>query len=231
MSSESFQLAGQTVDIVRSPRARRMRLAVDPRSGRVRLTLPKRASMREGVRWAGEQAAWVAREAAKLPEAEKIAPGMALSVAGEHVTLRWEPTASRVPKRVENTVIVGGALTELRPRILRWLQREARRVLEAETREIGVLAGVDIGRVGIGDPHARWGSCSSKGDIRYSWRLILAPTHVRRATVAHEVAHRVHMNHSPAFHALVAALYGVDPKPARLWLRTHGAALHWFGRA
>ncbi|WP_294296983.1 M48 family metallopeptidase, partial [uncultured Sphingomonas sp.] len=91
-------------------------------------------------------------------------------------------------------------------------------------------AGVTVSAVGVGDTRSRWGSCASTGAIRYSWRLILAPPAVRRATVAHEVAHRVHMNHSPAFHALVADLYGRDPTPERRWLKTNGAALHWFGR-
>ncbi len=231
MTVESFQLAGQTISIIRSPRARQMRLVVDPRSGDVRLTLPKRGSLREAMRWANAQADWVRQEAAKRPVIEDILPGMTLHVAGDVLALRWEATASAIPKRVGSTLLVGGDLAELRQRVLRWLKREALRVLTAETREIGARAGVAIGRVGIGDPIGRWGSCSAKGDVRYSWRLILAPAHVRRATVAHEVAHRTHMNHSPAFHALAAALYGDDPKPARQWLRTHGNALHWFGRA
>ena len=87
-----------------------------------------------------------------------------------------------------------------------------------------------MARVGIGDPLSRWGSCSSGGTIRYSWRLVMAPDFVRRATVAHEVAHLVHMNHGPVFHALVAELHGADPRPARLWLRREGAGLHGIGR-
>ncbi|MDP8994550.1 MAG: M48 family metallopeptidase, partial [Pseudomonadota bacterium] len=85
-------------------------------------------------------------------------------------------------------------------------------------------------RVAVGDPISRWGSCSSSAAIRYSWRLILAPDWVRRATVAHEAAHLVHMNHGPAFHALVGELLGEDPRPAWLWLRREGAALHRIGR-
>ena len=113
---------------------------------------------------------------------------------------------------------------------MRWLKRHALDVLSRETAEYAAKAGVAVTRVGVGDPTSRWGSCSSSGAIRYSWRLILAPDHVRRATVAHEVAHRVHMNHSPRFHALVEQLFGADPKPARLWLRREGAGLHRFGR-
>src|SRR5204863_125476 len=99
-----------------------------------------------------------------------------------------------------------------------------------ETAEYAERAGVTVTKVSIGDPRGRWGSCASSGQIRYSWRLLLAPSHVRRSTVAHEVAHRIHMNHSPAFHRVVAELYEGDPERARAWLRRNGAALHWYGR-
>jgi predicted metal-dependent hydrolase len=56
--------------------------------------------------------------------------------------------------------------------------------------------------------------------------LIMAPDHVRRATVAHEVAHLRHMDHSPAFHALVDELHDGDVAAARHWLRAHGRDLH-----
>jgi predicted metal-dependent hydrolase len=128
-------------------------------------------------------------------------------------------------------VEVGGPVESLETRLLRWLKEEARTLLSSETIEFASLAGVPVGRVGIGDPVSRWGSCSASGDIRYSWRLILAPDFVRRATVAHEVAHRTHMNHSSAFHAHVAELLGKDPAPARDWLRRNGPALHRIARA
>lgn len=115
-------------------------------------------------------------------------------------------------------------------RVIAWAKRRARETLEHETLEIAAVARVGIGRIGVGDPRARWGSCAVNGDIRYSWRLIMAPVFVRRSTVAHEVAHRIHMDHSPAFHALAAKLYGGDPNEARSWLRAHGSALHWVGR-
>jgi predicted metal-dependent hydrolase len=115
-------------------------------------------------------------------------------------------------------------------RLLRWMRAEAKAVLDAETRAIAGAANIEVAEVSVGDPRARWGSCSSNGNIRYSWRLILMPDHVRRSIVAHEVAHRVHMDHSRAFHRLEAELFGADPRTARAWLRAHGARLHWFGR-
>ncbi|MBR7518504.1 DUF45 domain-containing protein, partial [Mycobacterium tuberculosis] len=80
-------------------------------------------------------------------------------------------------------------------RVEAWLRREALRLLSADTADYAARAGVTVARVAVGDPRGRWGSCAASGAIRYSWRLALAPAAVRRATAAHEVAHRLHMNH------------------------------------
>lgn len=221
----------RSLTILRSPRARQMRLVVDPRDGTVRLTLPRRAALGHGLTWAETKRGWIEAQLAQLPQADPIADGMLFCVGGDMLRLDWSPGYPRNPLRVGDALRIGGPRDGLALRLLRWLKREARRVFEAETHEYAAKAGVMVPGVGIGDPVSRWGSCAASGNIRYSWRLILAPRFVRRATIAHEVAHRVHMNHSREFHALVRALFGEDPAVARRWLKTNGPALHWFGRA
>lgn len=208
-----------------------MRLSVDPRSGAIRLSLPPRAALKPALAWVETQRVWIERQLGRLPEARPFAHGESLCVAGEPLVIDWSPERPRTIRRAGGQLLVGGPREALGNRLLRWLKREAIDLLTRETHEFAALAGVTVGRIGVGDPRSRWGSCASSGDIRYSWRLILTPAFVRRATVAHEVAHRVHMNHGPAFHALVAELLGADPAPARAWLRAHGASLHWIGRA
>ncbi|MFA5969851.1 MAG: SprT family zinc-dependent metalloprotease [Sphingomonas sp.] len=218
------------LDIIRHPRARRTRLSVDPASGRVRLTLPPRVSEAAGLRWAEGHKGWIEAQCERLPAPRPFVDGAVLSVDDAELTIRWRATGPRRGERMGDLLVIGGPLDGLSRRIVAWLKREALVLLSAETAEYAAAAGVEVSTVAIGDPRGRWGSCSSSGAIRYSWRLVLAPAWVRRATVAHEVAHRVHMNHSPSFHALVARLYGADPTPARAWLRRHGAQLHWLGR-
>jgi hypothetical protein len=218
------------VEVVRNARARTMRLAIDPRSGKVRLTLPPRASLKKALAWAEEQRGWIERQRARLPEGRPFAPGARIPIRGEEVEIVWPAGTARIPRRAGPELHCGGPREGLERRVERWLRSEALRLLSEETAEYAEKAGVRVTGVAIGDPRARWGSCASSGAIRYSWRLLLAPDFVRRATVAHEVAHRVHMNHGPAFHALVEQLFGEDPAPARTWLRKHGAALHWIGR-
>ena len=219
------------LDIIRSPRARHMRLAVDPRDGSVRLTLPERAPIGSALKWAETKRYWVEAQLARLPQFIPIENGMMIAMGGDSLTLDWNAAHPRNPARVGDRLRVGGSFDEISLRLVRWLKREAKALFEIETHHYAVKAGVTVACVGIGDPVSRWGSCSASGDIRYSWRLILAPCHVRRATIAHEVAHRVHMNHGAAFHALVRSIFEGDPGLARVWLKNHGASLHWFGRS
>lgn len=216
--------------VLRSDSARQMRLAVDPRTGSVRLTLPRRARLDHGLLWAETKRSWIETQLARLPGVKPIINGMTLDVAGEALTLDWSPTLPRRVRREGGRLLIGGPSEQMNGRLLRWLRDQARALLTQETLEYAGKIGVTVSAVSVGDPISRWGSCAASGRIRYSWRLILAPDFVRRATVAHEVAHRIHMNHGPAFHALVEELLGVDPAPARKWLRAHGATLHWFGQ-
>ena len=227
-----FEAAGRRRQLIirSSPQARRMRLAVDPRDGGVYLTLPKRASVRHGLAWAEEKRAWIEAELSRLPMGEPIMAGGTVPLEGTPTLIDWQLDASRTVRRTEDRLIVGGPAELLAGRVMRWLRREALDVLRAETQEYAAKADIAIGTVGVGDPKGRWGSCSGSGDIRYSWRLILAPPEVRRATVAHEVAHRLHMDHSPAFHAAVTRLFGRNPDKEVRWLRDNGSRLHWVGR-
>lgn len=218
------------IEIVRHPRARRARLRLDPATGALRLTLPKRAALAPALKWVDDHRSWIAEQRAKLPVPRPFVPGAIIPIGDSSVTVIWSESAPRRIIRDGIMLHCGGPAEGLSRRITTWLRREALRLLSAETAEFAGRLHVSVGGVAVGDPRGRWGSCSTSGVIRYSWRLILAPDHVRRATVAHEVAHRVHMNHGPDFHALVGQLVGGDAETSRDWLRHHGAGLHWFGR-
>jgi predicted metal-dependent hydrolase len=195
------------------------------------LTVPKRSSRRNALAWAEGHRDWIEAQLADVAPVTRLVPGASLPLHDKPHRIDWSPERPRTPRVESDRLIAGGPEAGLEARLLRWLKRHALDRLAAETAEFAAKAGVRVARVGVGDPLSRWGSCSATGGIRYSWRLILAPEWVRRATVAHEVAHRVHMNHGPAFHRLVELLLDGDPKPARLWLRRHGPSLHRIGGA
>ena len=223
--------AADAFEVVRHARARSLKLSLDPVTGRARLTLPRRAALQPALAWAQGKADWLAAQRARLPSARPFVDGATIPFGDEMLTISWIPGPRRSALREGDRLLLQGPAETIGRRVGLWLRREALALLSRETAEIAAMAGVAVTRVAVGDPRGRWGSCAGTGVIRYSWRLILAPGFVRRATVAHEVAHRVHMNHGPAFHALAASLFGDDPAPARTWLRQHGAGLHWVGRS
>ncbi len=206
-----------------------MRLSVDPRTRSVLLIVPKRVSRRSALAWASGHRAWIEAALADIPAGTAFAPGATVPLYGLPHRIDWDPALPRRIDKGDGRLVMGGPAEGLERRLLRWLKAHALDLLDRETREYAVKAGVMASRVGIGDPVSRWGSCSSSGAIRFSWRLILVPDFVRRATVAHEVAHLVHLDHGGEFHALVAQLLDADPRPARAWLKREGAALHRIG--
>lgn len=78
-----------------------------------------------------------------------------------------------------------------------------------------------IGCVKLKYNHSNWGSCSSKGNINLSTRLLFAPAWVRDYVIIHELAHLIEMNHSPRFWKIVADILP-DYKQAERWLKTKG---------
>ncbi|WP_256926540.1 M48 family metallopeptidase [Sphingomonas sp. TZW2008] len=231
MSATCDPVTSEAIDVVRHPTARRAKLVFDPLSGRVRLTIPRRASAKAALAWAAGYGDWIAAQRAKLPLPRPFVDGATIPFGDDVLTIAWVAGASRIVRRDGDRLCLSGPPETIARRVESWLRREALRLLGEDTAFYAARAGVRVEKVAIGDPRGRWGSCSGSGAIRYSWRLVLAPEAVRRATAAHEVAHRVHMDHSPSFHALVAALYGADPTPHRQWLRRNGAQLHWYGRS
>ena len=214
------------VRLVHHAQSRRYKLIFDGARGELRLTLPRRASAARALKWASEQQDWLAAQVGKADPPVLVAPGATVPLFGVPRRIEWSPAAPRAVRLADDALVVGGPAETVGRRIERWLKAEALAIMERESREIADRAGLRVGRVGVGDPRSRWGSCTHDGDLRYSWRLVMAPNHVRRATVAHEVAHLQHMDHSPAFHALVDTLHDSDVGMARAWLRREGRGLH-----
>ena len=228
--SNVAEVAGVPLTVRVHPRARRLKLRFDDKHGGLLLTVPPRTSRRAALAWAESQRDWVAAQLTCQPAAQPLAPGALIPFDGEDVRLEWGETVGRSVRRVGNVLVSGGPREGFERRIDAWLKARARDALSLETAEIAAAAGVTVRAVSIGDADSRWGSCSAAGAIRYSWRLILAPPHVRRFVVAHEVAHRLHMDHSPAFKAAEARLYGGPVASARLLLRRLSPVLRRVGR-
>jgi predicted metal-dependent hydrolase len=218
------------IDVRPLKSARRLRLRFDEASRTLKLTCPLRTSRRSALAWALDQRDWIEKQLDRAEPAEPFTPGATIPLEGEEVRILWDPSGRRTPVLVEGELSVGGPETGVARRIELFLKRRALDVMSEEVSEYSAAAGVTASSVSVGDAGTRWGSCSSQGKIRLSWRLILAPPNVRRFVVAHEVAHLVHLDHSAKFKALEARLYGPGLSEAKAALRRVGPRLRRLGR-
>lgn len=83
------------------------------------------------------------------------------------------------------------------------IKKEAKKYFFEKTKYFSDLMGLSYGRITITGAKTRFGSCSSKGNISYSYRLMLYPEALREYVVVHELAHILEMNHSKKFYAIV----------------------------
>jgi predicted metal-dependent hydrolase len=187
-------------------------------------------SRRTALEWAGKQSDWVEAQLSAIEPSEPFHPGATIPFEGRPIQLHWESGLARTPQLVGEKLACGGPIDAFAARIERYLRDVARSRLSDATAETARRAGVTVRSVSVGDAGSRWGSCSASGSIRYSWRIILAPPHLLNWLVAHEVAHRRHLNHGPQFQALEAELYGADVASARAELRRLGPRLKRVGR-
>ena len=84
-----------------------------------------------------------------------------------------------------------------------WLRTEGAERFQQRTAFWAARMKVTYGRITIRDQRTRWGSCSSRGNLNFNWKLVLMPPELLDYVVVHELAHRKEMNHSPRFWAIV----------------------------
>lgn len=218
-----------------SGRAKRIGLRIDLGSGGAVLTVPRGAPLKHAIRFAQENAGWLASNIAKQPKRISFEDGTVIPVLGREIRIRHCPDKRRGvwiqgDETEDDTpaLCVSGDADHLTRRVTDWLKRRAREEVSPRARSHARMLDRQVAKITIRDTTSRWGSCSSKASLSFSWRLVLAPEPVLDYVCAHEAAHLVEMNHSPAFWRLVGDLVG-DWEPHRRWLKRHGAGLHRFG--
>lgn len=102
--------------------------------------------------------------------------------------------------------------------VKKWYRQQAGIVVAARVEYYQKALKEDVGTVRIKDVRSRWGSCSSKRNLNFNWRLVMAPPEALDYVVVHELCHLKEMNHSPAFWRLVEGILP-DYRKQREWLK------------
>ena len=205
----------------RNARAKRFSLRVSRADGRVSLSLPTWAPEAEALAFLRAREDWVRSHLDTAASVQSARIGAMVPVCG--IPREVVAGQGRAARFTEGRIEVPEGPRE-GPRIKALLTAMAReRLTDATARHANAL-GRPYGRITLRDPRARWGSCSSKGDLMFSWRLIMAPPEVLDYVAAHEVAHLAEMNHSDRFWTICRRLCPGTDKHRR-WIRTNGAEL------
>ena len=222
------EVAGRLLPVVlkRTAQARRMTMRLAPDGSEVRITLPRWARSAEALDFANKRKGWLAGQLAAVPEKVSLGHGAELSFLGEVRTIVHDPAAPRRIRAEQGEIRLGGPVESLTARLTRWLEGEALRLVSEDLAHYCAVAGQPVPKISLSRARRRWGSCAHDGTIRINWRLVMAPATVRRSVVAHEVAHLVHFDHSPEFHAFLDRIFEDDIRAANRWLKRHGKQLY-----
>ena len=106
----------------------------------------------------------------------------------------------------------------------RWYRARAHEILVERVQYYAAEHGFKFQGIRINSARTRWGSCSAKGSLNFSWRLILAPMESVDYVVVHELVHTQIHNHSQRFWREVESIMP-DYKVRRMWLKKHGPEL------
>jgi len=225
-----LEIAGRTLPlrIVESDRAKRLILRIETGGQALRVTVPAGVPAREVDRFVERHHGWLEQRLAKVPVKPQVRPGTKLPLRGVPHLIVHEP-GSRGSVSIgevdgQPALIVHGDRTHLPRRLADFLKREAKKDIELLVARHTATVGRKAKTVKFRDTSSRWGSCTSDGNLSFSWRIMMAPPLIIDYLVAHEVAHLKEMNHGPKFWKLCGDLCPRTDE-AKAWLKRNGSAL------
>ena len=168
-------------------------------------------------------------------QSQAVTPKPKEYVSGESFTYLGRNYRLKVSRGTDRGVkLMGGYLEvglpkkpkdgDVRNALVAWYEEHALKRLTEKTARYSGIIGVLPNSISVRNYKSRWGSCSSKGDISYNWRIIIAPHNIVDYVVVHELCHLKHPNHSPAYWKSVKREFS-DYEVCRQWLKNHGGSL------
>lgn len=214
--------------VVENARAKRLTLRIDAGGQSLRVTIPPGLRQGEVKRFLDRHHDWLELKLSRLPDRPQLRAGVKMPLRGRPHLIIHQPgkrgTVTAGIKDSEPVLYVHGEETHLPRRLADFLKREAKKDIEPLVAKHSASVGRPAKTIRFKDTSSRWGSCTSEGNLSFSWRIMMAPPTVIDYLVAHEVAHLREMNHGPDFWALCRELCPRTDE-ARSWLKRNGSAL------
>ncbi len=213
----------------KSRRARRISLKIDAEKG-LRVIIPAHAKVNvdDILR---EKQPWIQKHLAKFAPRRQYISGETLPLYGRDSLLQVAVSIEtrRVSVSHKNEVFLVKIPAALKPAARRetvrsalesWYRQEAKWYIPQETALLAQQLGFSYQAITIRGQKTRWGSCSSRGNLNFNWRLVMAPQSAIEYVIIHELCHLKVPNHSTQFWSLVAQFCPDYPTHVE-WLRNH----------
>jgi predicted metal-dependent hydrolase len=221
-----------TVEINKLVRSRRRTIAlVVETDSTLTVRAPLTMSEREILAFVASHAAWIQKNQARLsritpPPPKQYRQGESFPFLGNEFPLVI--TSATRPALLftgDHFHLSRSALPQARELFIRWYRQEARRILTERVNYLAASHGFHYSNLRISSARTRWGSCSSRGTLSFTWRLILAPRQVIDYVILHELVHTRIRDHSRNFWQHLAKL---EPgyKQHVIWLKKYGKNLN-----
>jgi len=135
---------------------------------------------------------------------------------GDNYTIKMS-NVSRIKISGENIIIPRGSKKE---KVAAWLKKEAKKLIRERLDMYARFMGVRYSALRISGARTRWGSCSGRNSLSFTWRLIMCPVQAVDYVIVHELSHITHKDHSPGFWAMVKSVIP-DFKEQKNWLKSN----------
>jgi hypothetical protein len=223
----------QIDEIIRRKR-KTIALVIQP-DGRLVVRAPQHATQAQIDAAVREHSQWIAKKRAQLRQTPP-APPPARFVEGERFRYLGQTYPLAIVERQRPALLFSDGFFMARRALPRaaqvfqaWYRAQAAGWIGARLGQLASLHGFRYQRVRISSARTRWGSCSPRGVLSFTWRLVLAPPDVIDYVIVHELAHLEINNHSAQFWARVKSLMP-DYAQQRKWLKENAKALSLFSQ-
>ncbi len=219
-----------SVRVIRS-RRKSIALIVQP-DGELIVRAPKRATQKQINSLIEKHAGWIEKKKMQAKEVQALfAPhrfleGESFSFLGENYPLVFtdlEKPTLILDKEFQLARPVQGKAEVI---FEQWYKKKAREIFTARVKYYSQKHDFSYQKVKLSSAKKRWGSCSTKGNLNLTWRLVMMPLEIIDYVIVHELAHLREPNHSKAFWAVVEKILP-DYKIRRKWLKENGNKFHF----
>lgn len=214
------------IDEIIHSRRKSIALIVQP-NGKVIVRAPLHTSQRMIMEFVRTKSDWLEETLARFKKKQSANPTLRFEEGGlfwylgKQYPLSLVSTQSKIFSFRQGFFLKKDHYPQIKSIFEKWYKQEARSILCERTQNYAQKFGFSFKKINITSAKTRWGSCSSRGSINFTWRLVMAPLEIIDYVIIHELVHTKVPNHSRKFWEQVEK-YLPDYRKRRLWLKKNG---------